>query len=110
MANFTYGNIPPANCVGQNQSLSAIPMSSGQPESSNIMLSQFPVQQQTDSEHPANEIGSSGLNTESKSVLDRWELDEPLGDKATTAAVLYTNLHHSDLKVGFLLALHISIY
>jgi len=41
-----------------------------------------------------------GSGTDSKSALDRWESDEPLGDRATTAAVLYTNVHHPDLKVS----------
>ncbi|CAD6185990.1 unnamed protein product [Caenorhabditis auriculariae] len=32
------------------------------------------------------------------SACSRWEEDEPLGDKATTAAVLYANEKHANLK------------
>jgi len=32
---------------------------------------------------------------------ERWEEDEPLGDKATKAAVLYANLCHPDLKTKY---------
>lgn len=47
--------------------------------------------------------GGGGVSnvTDSKSTLDRWESDEPLGDRATTAAVLYTNIHHPDLNLQF---------
>jgi histone-lysine N-methyltransferase MLL3 len=40
------------------------------------------------------------LSTSSQAT-ERWEEDEPLGDKATKAAVLYANVHHSELKVKF---------
>lgn len=34
----------------------------------------------------------------SNQATERWEEDEPLGDKATKAAVLYSNLFHTDFK------------
>ncbi|KAL3091354.1 hypothetical protein niasHS_007147 [Heterodera schachtii] len=34
-------------------------------------------------------------------TTERWEEDEPLGDKATKAAVLYANVHHTYLKDKF---------
>lgn len=34
-------------------------------------------------------------------ATERWEEDEPLGDKATKAAVLYANLCHPDFKKSY---------
>lgn len=34
-------------------------------------------------------------------ATERWEEDEPLGDKATKAAVLYANLCHPHLKIKY---------
>nr|CAD2208147.1 unnamed protein product [Meloidogyne enterolobii] len=34
-------------------------------------------------------------------AVERWEEDEPLGDKATKAAVLYSNIQHPNLKEKF---------
>lgn len=31
-------------------------------------------------------------------ATERWEEDEPLGDRATKAAVLYANINHPELK------------
>uniref|UniRef100_A0A915CUC2 Histone-lysine N-methyltransferase n=1 Tax=Ditylenchus dipsaci TaxID=166011 RepID=A0A915CUC2_9BILA len=43
----------------------------------------------------------SAMQEKVNQATERWEEDEPLGEKSTKAAVLYANLRHSDFKTCY---------
>uniref|UniRef100_A0AC34GVX6 Histone-lysine N-methyltransferase n=1 Tax=Panagrolaimus sp. ES5 TaxID=591445 RepID=A0AC34GVX6_9BILA len=50
------------------------------------------------------QLMSRGINNEAEranQASEKWQEDEPLGDKATKAAVLHANVMHPDLKINF---------
>merc|ERR1719477_379307 len=63
---------------------------------------QTPQMQQMQTGHgmqPQASTTSTSKETSQPSHLQKWEADEPLGDAATIAMILYANINHASLKV-----------
>ena len=66
-------------------------------------MQQQPQQQQPQQQPPAQPTPPAAKepSSQAQNQLQKWVADEPLGENATIAMILYANINHADLKHNY---------